>query len=122
MAFPNPLQDLFDAAQLAASMAFRAAALPFTTAAPTLNLTPETRNPGMLQAMKSNPKFSHMKVALVDMTRWPLLVFSGWNEGVMGFAASILKIGAMLAAYRLRERLRNAASLAPSGLLPADDG
>lgn len=67
--------------------------------------------------LQSNPRFSKLGVAIIDLTgrtRRPdgagWTTFAGWNMYDQRFAASLVKIAAMFAAFRLRNNLRIAAN------------
>src|SRR5215469_2687769 len=72
---------------------------------------------GMIKDLQRNPRFAKLAVAIVDLsgrTRRPdgagWITFDGWNVYDQRFAASLVKIAAMFAAFRLRNNLRIAAN------------
>jgi len=71
----------------------------------------------MIDDLQGDKRFAKMAVAIIDLTlrtRRPdgvgWITFAGWNMYEERFAASLVKIAAMFAAFRLRENLRNAAA------------
>lgn len=62
-----------------------------------------------LNAVMQQKQFSHIKVALVDLTKSPVQPeFAGFHHTDQVFAAAIPKLAAMLAAFQLRHDLRAA--------------
>ena len=62
-----------------------------------------------LNAVMKKKQFSHIKVALVDLTKGPVQPeFAGFHHTDQVFAAAIPKLAAMLAAFQLRHDLRAA--------------
>lgn len=57
--------------------------------------------------------FSQMGIALVDLSRTPRMGYAGWNDMRQIYVASLAKIGAMFAAFQLRQSLRAAAKQLP---------
>jgi Beta-lactamase enzyme family len=71
----------------------------------------------IIDDLQRNPRFKNLAVAVIDLTGrtrrtdgagW--ITFSGWNMYDQRFAASLVKIAALFAAFRLRENLRIAAN------------
>ena len=69
-----------------------------------------------LETVQKDPRFAKLGVALIDLTGrgrradgagW--ITSDGWNMSKQMFAASLVKIAALFAAFRLRENLRIAA-------------
>lgn len=58
-----------------------------------------------LMKVMNAPKFRHMKIALVDLTRGAPQ-FAGFNHKTQVFIASVAKVAPMLAAFQLRQDLR----------------
>lgn len=76
---------------------------------------PYTVNP--LDAIKRKPRFANLSVAIIDLSaraRRPdgsgWMTSDGWNMDDQRFVASLAKIGALFAAFRLRYCLRLAAN------------
>jgi hypothetical protein len=68
------------------------------------------------EEIRKDPKFKNMGVAIIDLTRRTrradgagFITSAGWNLYEMRFAASMMKVAAMFAAFRLRENVRAAA-------------
>jgi hypothetical protein len=77
---------------------------------------------GLVEAIRKRARFSKLAVAIIDLTgrtRRPdgagWITFAGWNMYDQRFAASLVKIAAMFAAFRLRHNLRLAANQVSSG-------
>jgi hypothetical protein len=71
----------------------------------------------LVEAIQQDPQFKNMGVAIIDLTLRTrradgsgFMTFAGWNVDDMRFAASMLKITAMFAAFRLRHNVRAAAA------------
>lgn len=76
----------------------------------------------LVESMRKKPRFANLAVAVIDLTgrtRRPdgagWITFAGWNMYDQRFAASLVKIAAMFAAFRLRNNLRIAANEVSSG-------
>src|SRR5262245_21949818 len=71
----------------------------------------------IIEAVRDHPRFRDLAVAVIDLTgrtRRPdgagWMTSFGWNMDDERFAASLVKIAAMYAAFRLRHNLRIAAN------------
>jgi hypothetical protein len=90
---------------------------PFPMEAPPVFWMINPYTEGMIDDLQRNPRFAKLQVAVIDLTgraRRPdgagWTTFAGWNMYDQRFAASLVKIAAMFAAFRLRHNLRLAAN------------
>jgi Beta-lactamase enzyme family len=79
---------------------------------------------GMIDQLSRNPRFANLAVMVIDLTLRPrdtsgagFTTFAGWNMFDERFVASLAKIAAMFAAFRLKENLTQALTLVGSAQL-----
>lgn len=86
---------------------------PFPDKPPTLGWAPSDSLQAYLNQFATKSSFSQMGVALVDLSRAPRMSYAGWNDTRQVYVASLAKIGAMFAAFQLRQSVRAAAKQLP---------
>jgi hypothetical protein len=86
---------------------------PFPAKPPNLGWTPSDSLQDYVKQFATKPPFSQMGIALVDLSRAPQMSYAGWNDTRQIYVASLAKIGAMFAAFQLRQSVRAAAKQVP---------
>lgn len=84
---------------------------PFPAKPPNLGWAPSDSLQESLKRFAAKAPFAQMGVALVDLSRNPRIGYAGWNDTRQIYVASLAKIGAMFAAFQLRQSVRAAAKL-----------
>jgi len=82
---------------------------PFPAKPPNLGWAPSDSLQESLKRFAAKAPFAQMGVALVDLSRNPRIGYAGWNDTRQIYVASLAKIGAMFAAFQLRQSVRAAA-------------
>jgi Beta-lactamase enzyme family len=81
---------------------------PFPSAPTKLGWAPSDSLQSCVKGFSTKAPFSHMGIALVDLTRASQIGYAGWNDQQQIYVASLAKIGAMFAAFQLRQAVRAA--------------
>src|ERR1700744_6294183 len=82
---------------------------PFPAKPPSLGWAPSDSLQAYLNQFATKSPFSQMGIALVSLSRAPRIGYAGWNDMRQIYVASLAKIGAMFAAFQLRQSVRAAA-------------
>jgi hypothetical protein len=85
---------------------------PFGLSKPTISYFVDPFTESMIDELKKDRRFSNLGVAIVDLTHRGrradgagFITSSGWNLGKFGNVASLVKICAMFAVFRMKENL-----------------